>query len=172
MITEQHTKELLSRAFVLAIAGKAGFNVYQGQLDYGVDYTLASVRLDAARRRRVEDGVSVHLQLKATVDWEFDGTDVVYDLEAKTWNDMVARDATRPLYLCLLCLDAGADAWLSCVEEQMIMQRCCYWYDATGQEPTSNITTIRTRIPRANLLTPESLTALMEANRAAIRAQR
>ena len=52
----------------------------------------------------MEDGFSFSLQLKATVDWKQDGADVVYDLEAKTWNDMVARDATRPLYL-------GSFAW-------------------------------------------------------------
>ena len=172
MITEQHTKELLSRAFVLALAAKAGFNVSVRELDYGVDATLCSVRVDAARRRRVEDGFSIHLQLKATIDWEIDDADVVYDLEAKTWNDMVVRDETRPLHLGLLCLDRDAGDWLSCVEERLILQRCCYWYNATGQQPTTNATRTRIRIPRANLLTPDSLIALMDANRAAVGAHR
>ncbi|WP_165359622.1 DUF4365 domain-containing protein [Lichenibacterium minor] len=172
MITEQHTKEILSRAFLLAIAGRAGFNVHKGELDYGVDYIVASVRYSAARSRYIEDGPNIHLQLKATVDWEIDGDRIVYDLEAKTWNDMVERDVTRPLYLGLLCLEPDMDKWLVCSEERMVLQNCLYWYDATGQAPTPNTTTRRTRIPRANLLTSDSLVALMDANRAAVRAHR
>ncbi len=85
---------------------------------------------------------------------------------------MVERDVTRPLYLALLCLESNVDDWMLCNEERLVLQRCCYWYEATGQAPTPNTSTKRTRIPRANLLTPESLIALMDANRAAVRAQR
>ncbi len=172
MITEQHTKPILSRAFLLAIAGRAGFNVHRGEFDYGVDYIVASVSYSAARSRYVEDGLNIHVQLKATVDWHIDGDEIVYDLEAKTWNDMVERDVSRPLYLGLLCLEPDVDGWMLCTEERLILQRCCYWYDATGQASTPNTTTKRTRIPRTNLLTPDSLVALMNASRAAVRAQR
>jgi hypothetical protein len=82
LITQQHTQECLSFAYVQAVAGMAGVNLSaQRTHDYGVDGSFRAVVI--LPYRRVESGVSVDFQMKATTNWEYDGTDIAYDLEAK-----------------------------------------------------------------------------------------
>lgn len=40
MLTEEHIKEGLSRAYVLAVAHRAGFNISKSEFDYGIDGTF------------------------------------------------------------------------------------------------------------------------------------
>src|SRR5258705_2116714 len=90
LITLQHTEECLSLAYVHALAGRAGVNLAAQRVhDYGIDGTFRSIKIVGTRR--VESGFAVDFQMKATINWEYNGPDVAYDLEAKTYNDMVQR---------------------------------------------------------------------------------
>jgi len=153
----------MSLAFVHAIAGRVGVNVSHRYHDYGVDVTLHPVI--ERGHRLVESGFPIDLQLKATTAWRREGDEIVYELEAKTYNDIVARDpAAVPLYLALLCLDSSDETWLTISEEDTILRRCCYWHKPSGSA-TSNARTIVVRIPRSNLLTVHSVEHLLEEAR-------
>jgi hypothetical protein len=68
MITIQHTKEALSRAYILAVAGKAGHNlVLERTFDYSVDGSFRQVEHSGSRRR--ETGFALDFQAKASVSW-------------------------------------------------------------------------------------------------------
>ncbi|CAO3358124.1 DUF4365 domain-containing protein [Azospirillum melinis] len=164
MITKQHTQECLSRAFIHAVAGRAGVNFnMDSAFDYGIDGQFR--RVGKRGTRRVDSGLVLDFQLKATTDWEHDGEFVVYDLEAKTYNDLVGREpAEIGAVLILLCLPKDEAEWLVFQEDRLELRRCCYWERLAG-EPTDNIETKRIRIPRTNLLTVESLNDILDHER-------
>jgi Domain of unknown function (DUF4365) len=162
MLTEQHIAEALSRAYVRAIAGRAGLNLAIREYDYGVDGSFDEVVM--RQNRRVESGFSLSFQLKASTQWQIDSTHVIYDLEAKTHNDLVFRRSMRtatPCILILLALPNDSEQWLICEESQLRLQGTCYWEYLSGSL-SENRASVRIRIPRSQRLTPESLLTLMK----------
>jgi hypothetical protein len=162
VLTDQHVTEAISRAYVRAIAGRAGLNLAIREYDYGVDGSFDEVVV--RQNRRVESGFSLSFQLKASTQWQFDGTQVVYDLEAKTYNDWILRRSMRaatPCILILLALPSDSGQWLICEKTQLRLQGTCYWEYLSGSL-SENRASVRIRVPRSQRLKPESLLTLME----------
>jgi Domain of unknown function (DUF4365) len=162
VLTDQHISEALSRAHVRAIAGRAGLNLAIREYDYGVDGSFDEVVV--RQTRRVESGFSLSFQLKASTQWQIDATQVVYDLEVKTYNDLLLRRSMRtatPCILILLALPLDSEQWLVCEETQLRLQGTCYWEYLSGSL-SENRQSVRIRIPRSQRLTPESLLTLIE----------
>ena len=162
MLTEQHIIESLSRAYVRALAGKAGLNLSVREYDYGVDGNFDEITI--RDKRRVESGFSLSFQLKASTLWQRDDNTVIYDLEAKTYNDLVLRRNFRmavPCILILFALPPDPSQWLIYNEEEMRLRGSCYW-DYLSGAPTENRQSVRIRIPRQQRLTSESLLDLIE----------
>ncbi len=163
MLTTQHIEEGLSHAYLSAIVVRAGMGIGKPSIDYGVDGTISRIMV-AEDGRRVESGIKFDYQLKATSRWRYDGGEVVYPLEVKTYNDIVQRLAvsrTVPLLLILMCLPQQPAEWLENDEEKLTIRKCCYWYSIQGSI-TNNTATVTIRVPRNQLLTPESLTRLLD----------
>jgi Domain of unknown function (DUF4365) len=164
LLTEQHTQESLSLAYAHALAGQASVGLRIDRVfDYGVDGSLAQIVVRGTRH--IESGFPIDFQLKSTIQWEHDGDHVVYDLEAKTYNDLVTRppEADRCI-LILLCLPRTREKWVEETEKEMILRHCCYWMHVVGKE-TDNAHTKRIRIPRANRLTVTGIQEMMTAER-------
>lgn len=162
MLTNQHIAESLSRAYVRAIAGRAGLNLAVREYDYGVDGSFDEVVV--RQNRRVESGFSLSFQLKASTQWQLNDDQVVYDLEVKTYNDLILRRSMRtatPCILILLALPSDSMQWLICEETQLRLQGTCYWEYLSGS-PNENRQSVRIRIPRSQRLNPESLLTLIE----------
>lgn len=162
MLTEQHIAESLSRAYIRAIAGRAGLNLAIREYDYGVDGSFDEVIV--RQNRRVESGFSLSFQLKASTLWQLDSTHVAYDLEVKTYNDLILRRSMRaaiPCILILLALPADSTQWLICEESELRLRGTCYWEYISG-DLSENRQSVRIRIPRSHRLTPESLLTLIE----------
>jgi hypothetical protein len=162
VLTDQHIAESLSRAYVRAIAGRAGLNLAIREYDYGVDGSFDEVVV--RQNRRVESGFSLSFQLKASTQWQLDSTDAVYDLEVKTYNDLILRRSMRaatPCILIFLALPSDSAQWLICEESELRLQGTCYWEYLSGSLST-NRQSVRIRIPRSQRLTPESLLTLIE----------
>lgn len=163
MLTEQHIAEALSRAYVRAIAGRAGLNLAIREYDYGVDGSFDEVVI--RQNRRVESGFSLSFQLKASTQWQIDADQVIYDLEVKTYNDLILRRTMRtatPCILILLALPADPTQWLICEESELRLQGTCYW-DYLSGSLSQNKQSVRIRISRSQRLTPESLLTLIES---------
>jgi Domain of unknown function (DUF4365) len=162
VLTNQHIAESLSRAYVRAIAGRAGLNLAVREYDYGVDGSFDEVVV--RQNRRVESGFSLSFQLKASTQWQLNDDQVVYDLEVKTYNDLILRRSMRtatPCILILLALPSDSMQWLICEETQLRLQGTCYWEYLSGS-PSENRQSVRIRIPRSQRLNPESLLTLIE----------
>jgi Domain of unknown function (DUF4365) len=168
MITEEHTKEALCRAYVQAIAGRAGVNasISNREFDYGIDGTFNEVHTRAlpnGKRRYVESGFKWDFQLKCTQKWQIDGEHLVYDLEAKAHNDLATRASTpgtTPALLLVLCLPAMPTDWMALDENQLILRRCGYWFRVTTA-PTGTTTPVTIRIPRIQLFSADALQQLL-----------
>lgn len=162
MLTVPHCKESLSRAYVTAVVGRARHQLIWGrEYDYGVD---GSVRILEARGDRIREiGFGFDFQSKTTVDWSLVGTDIVYDLEADAYNNLVerARSGAMPFLLILLCLPKDADIWLSVSPDELILRRCAYWCKVNG-DLTSNSATQRIRVPNSHVLTPEAVASVLQ----------
>jgi hypothetical protein len=161
MITSQHIEEGISRAYVQAIAARAGVNTGSAHFDYGIDGTLCRVQI--RNGRRIDSGFKIDYQLKASTNWKVEDDYIVYDLEAKTYNDLVSRSKEGravPLILILLCLPKNASEWLENSEDYLLVRKCCYWTMLDGAL-TTNVEKVRIRVPRAQLLTPDSLNMLL-----------
>jgi Domain of unknown function (DUF4365) len=162
VLTEQHIIESLSRAYVRALAGKAGLNLSVREYDYGVDGNFDEITI--REKRRVESGFSLSFQLKASTQWQRDDNTVIYDLEAKTYNDLVLRRNFRmavPCILILFALPPDPSQWLIYNEEEMRLRGSCYW-DYLSGAPIENRQSVRIKIPRQQCLTSESLLELIE----------
>lgn len=162
MLTDQHIAEAISRAYIRAIAGRAGLNLAIREYDYGVDGSFDEVVV--RQNRRVESGFSLSFQLKASTLWQLDAAHLVYDLEVKTYNDLILRRSIRtatPCILILLALPADPEQWLICEESELRLRGTCYWEYPSGS-PSENRSSVRVRIPRSQRLTPESLLPLIE----------
>lgn len=163
-ITEQHTEESLCFAHIYALAGIAGVNYSADRYDYGIDGRFTPI----VRRgsRLVPSGFPLDYQAKATIDWELREGKIVYDLEAKTYNDLVGRTpAETSIILVLLCLPKEREHWHSTSCDETVLRNCCYWHTLAG-ELTDNANTKRIFIPSEQLLTPISLNQLLSWERA------
>jgi Domain of unknown function (DUF4365) len=160
LISREHTQEALSLAYVHALAGRAGLNIAaRATFDYGIDGYFYRVKMRG--RERVETGAPVRFQMKASVDWQHRDGHVVYDLDARAHRTIAERDPEGVMtILILLCLPRDENQWLTGSETEMYLRHCCYWY-RTEDPPTENPSKQRIRIPRANVLTPDSLQGIM-----------
>ena len=123
MLTKQHIEEDLSRAYVQAVAAKAGVNLRINDRlhDYTIDGTFHQVSYTNGRRH--ESGFSLDFQLKATKNLIFAEASVKYDVEAETYNYMVKRTntpGTIALILIILSLPENENNWLSLTNEELV----------------------------------------------------
>jgi hypothetical protein len=165
MITQQHTQESLSRAYIHAIAGSAGVNLHVSrEFDYGFDGTFRPVVVRG--NRRVESGFPVDFQLKCTRKWSHEADQVAYSIETKTYNDLVSREPEGiGALLILLCVPDNPDEWVEVSEDYITMRRCCYYTVLSGVPVTNEESRKRIFIARTNVLTPDALIRLLAAER-------
>jgi hypothetical protein len=82
VITQEHTQEALSYAYVHAIAGGAGMNLGPKTVfDYGIDGFFQPIKNIAGRL--IPTGFNVEFQMKASTRWTQEGENIVYDLDAR-----------------------------------------------------------------------------------------
>lgn len=157
----QHIEESLSVSYVSAVVAKAGASFDLVSRDYGVDVCVR--RVDKFNGIMMDMGVSFDLQLKASINWQEEDSYIVYDLEADAYNKLIHRHSASatPCLLVVLCLPRDESEWICLSDEELKLRRCCYYYFVHG-EMTPNKRSIRIRIPKENVLSPEAIQKLME----------
>jgi hypothetical protein len=83
-------------------------------------------------------------------------------LSIKNYNDLRLTDLMVPRILVVVLVPPDIEDWLVHTEHEMLIRRCGYWVSLLGQPPTDNETRITVDIPRTNMFTPETLTAMMQ----------
>lgn len=159
-ITEEHIKEGLSVAAVRALAHASGLNLKEYNYDYGLDGSFSGIKRRG--NRLVSNGVSLDFQLKASINVEIEDKFVKYNLEAKTYNDLVDTEIGTPRILILYKLPKDRNEWLKIDTEQILLKGCVWWCSFFGETPTENNQRKTIRIPKNQILTIESLKDLMK----------
>ncbi len=162
MITQQHTEEDLSKAYVLAVGAKAGLIVrFTDGHDYTVDGSLHEVSILNGKRH--ESGFSFEFQLKASKNCIVKESSIAYDFDADTYNYLCERAKTKhttPIILLLLVLPENEEEWLSISTDQLILKKACYWMKIDGKF-TENSETKRISIPQEHLFDVSAVQTLI-----------
>ena len=164
MLTENHIKEGLSRAFILAVAHRAGLNCAFQAFDYGLDGTFRDVKTVGSRR--VESGFSIDFQAKASENCMVDDTFVTYNLEAKSHKDLVDDTVGAPRILIVLALPEDETKWLEVSAEALVLRRSAFWMSLRGQPPTTNKNSQVVKIPRAQVFDVQAMNTMFTLVRA------
>lgn len=159
MLPQQTIEEQLSLAHVQAIAAQAGVSMSYFNLDYGIDGTFRPIRIQGSRY--VTSGAAIDFQLKASINCLIEPQHIAYDLEVKTYNDLIDRriNSIGSIVPCILLLKAfptDSNSWLSVSEESTNLNGGCYW-EYVGGIISTNARTVRIRISRDQLFSPASL---------------
>lgn len=155
MITKNHRQEGLSRAYIQAVAAKAGFAFNPRTVDYGMDFSLNQIVLQ--KGRLCETGIDIDIQARSTTLARITAEAVLYDLDIHTYEMLRDPLAKTMRLLVLLVLPTDESEWLRLSEEELLLRRAAYWYSVKGQPSTTNRRSIRLAIPRSQLFTPEAL---------------
>ncbi|CAM2181975.1 DUF4365 domain-containing protein [Paraburkholderia sacchari] len=158
-MTEAQIKEAISKEFLRILANGHGFKILEPAPDHGVDMIVTPVTVRATpdgHQRFLDSPHKLDFQLKATTPASIinGNNEVRYDLEAKTFNDLVARRGDfLPLHLILVVLDTAPPACITIDESRLSLMGKAYWYlpEEDAAEST-NPTTTRITIPKTNRL--------------------
>ncbi|MDO7849092.1 DUF4365 domain-containing protein [Hymenobacter sp. M29] len=164
-MTEQQIKEKLSKNYLELLIHNGGHKHMKPEDDHGVDLYIMRVqrieRADGIRYVDSTDFIGVQLKCTCVASIEEDEDYVKYDLEAKTYNDLVDRvryNATVPLLLVLMILPDEVTRWVEVRDNEIALAKCAYWYEPDSSQPyTGNSSTKRIYIPKANKLDMDSI---------------
>jgi hypothetical protein len=162
MLPIQKIEELISISYVSAVVARAGFSPNPVAHDFGIDLGVHKIAVRDSGKR-VDLGSILNLQLKASINWAIDKDNILFDMEADAYNKLIysKENSSIPSALVLCCLSKNTHEWIKVREEELIMKKCCYYYFVQGSE-TKNNSSKRIRIPRNQLLTPESISELKD----------
>lgn len=158
-MTIEQIKEELSNSFVGLVASYLGYKLTKPSDTGGVDYSLTkdTSYISKGKTRFIQSGQYIDLQLKATTDRSviLDDRILKYDLEVKTYNDLVKRKefANAPFFLILFILPEEQTNWVELNDENILLKKYAFWYTPPdGSGTTDNDSRIRISIPLANKL--------------------
>ncbi|KYO53443.1 DUF4365 domain-containing protein [Tistrella mobilis] len=160
LLSSPDREEALSRAYVSAIAARAGYTIAVQDFDRdGIDL---QIKAGGAMLP------SLDLQLKATTHLRegADG-DFRYALRKRNY-DLLRCPTLVPRILLVLALPEDEGDWLSVSEEQLILRRCAYWVSLKNATAVENTTAVTITIPRTNRLDVGELKRLMEMARTGV----
>jgi Domain of unknown function (DUF4365) len=159
-MTAEQIKEQLSNRFIGILAVNRGFLIDKPESDFGVDYQLKKTytyQQPNGKQRHTVESRYIDIQLKATTENSIidEPTQIKYDLEAKSYNDLVQRqeNGTAPLILILFILPHDTNLWVDIDLFEVKLRKHAYWYQPpTGSTMTDNEQRIRITIPKSNVL--------------------
>lgn len=166
MLPDNHIREGLSRAYLMSVASRAGLLIdLKRDFDLGIDGTFHGVKVRTkpnGGRRYVESGFKIDFQIKASHNCIIKGDEIIFDLEAKNYTDLIDTAVGTPRILVLLRLPDDQTKWFTQTSQRLILRHCVYWCSLYGHKSTANDKTVRIRIPTSQRLTVKALRKLMK----------
>ena len=136
---------------ICAIATAAGLDCARYNLDPGIDWELRS-----------RSGERASLQVKTTRDpLRVINGDVRFKLESNDY-DLLREDLIVPLFLVVMRLRPSMSDWVRSRPWGYAIQHQAWYVSLVGEPPAGNRRSVTVSLPRANLVTPDSLRAIVE----------
>ncbi len=168
MLYDNSIKEAISIRFIELIAAYNGYKTSCFYPDNGTDLSIieVGVRNESGNNRYYDTGRELKLQLKSTTmnSIREDNRFIYYDLEIKTYNDLIERkNNAYPLILILFVLPNEKEKWINISDEELITRKCAYWfYPGIDDVSTSNKSKKRINIPQNNRITFDTFNQIFE----------
>lgn len=157
LLTVPDQKEALSRAYVRAVAARAGYVTTDH--DFDRDGTDLGIKAGGEMRPALD------IQLKATENLG-DPKGEFFHFPLKSGNyDKLRIDTQTPRILVVLDLPKDPSQWMTVTEESLVLRRRAFWLNLRGGDEKSNRSTVTVKIPRDNLFHVDSLHRLMQQSR-------
>ena len=157
LLTQPQIEEALSRSYLRALAGRAGFITAEYDFDMaGIDM---QVRAGPAAEQRV-----LEVQLKATVNLGpvRDGA-FRFRLDGRNY-DVLRRVQAIPAILVVLDLPSDPEQWLVVTDDALLIRQLAYWVSLAGAPPRGRSASVTVRIPSRNVLDLATLQALVDGD--------
>jgi hypothetical protein len=161
-LTRQTHQGLHGEGFVFAMACAAGLQAMRPIYDVdGVDWTIGhSGALGSVRSPKIEVQVKTWSKPPLTKDavWR-------YPLSVKHFNALAGPGFAIPRFLVLVTVPPSATRYATCNAVKMSLCHAAYWVSLADRavlpEGEGERKTVIVEVPQGNLLTPESLVALL-----------
>ncbi|MEU6771722.1 DUF4365 domain-containing protein [Streptomyces sp. NPDC046759] len=144
--------------FIRMLATAANLDVTRKERDrVGVDWQLGY-----AGRRGTRRFPAIEAQVKCTSSPDVHGDHIRYPLKVKNYNLLAGPGFEMPRFLFLVLAPADPFTWSHATEDHLLLSHAAYWMCLHDQEPLpmdnrSSTATRTVYVPRANLLTVDSL---------------
>ncbi|MGB3419527.1 DUF4365 domain-containing protein [Dolichospermum flos-aquae] len=154
-------KEEFSYAYIRAVSSVAGLSVTKPERpmdNAGVDITITVPgELGEVLFPKFDAQVKC-TSSEAIIEEDF----IKFPLPVKNYNRLRHENPISPQILIVVLVPNDITGWLNISENETLLKKCGYWLSLKGKSKTSNTTTITVDIPRKNILTPSSITSIME----------
>ncbi len=160
-MTPNQRQEEISKAYLHAVAAQCGFAVGQWSQDHGcVDVTVGAphtVGTGFLARPKID------VQLKATTQAGLEHDDFVsWSLDIDHY-DSLRMDASVPHLLVVLLLPSNVDEAVEHTVDHLLIRRCAYWVNMTGQPPAKSGAGSHTvPLPKSQVFSPTALRDILE----------
>jgi hypothetical protein len=154
---ESAFKEQFSLAYARAVAAVAGCDVTV----YNVDVNGCDIGIHATDDRMHARLPKVDAQVKCTSQEINEEESVVFDLDVRTYRKL-RQDVTVPRILIVVLVPRNPEDWIAHSEEEMAIRHCGYWRSLYDLDETANVDSVRVRVPRTQVFTPDALLSIME----------
>jgi hypothetical protein len=85
-----------------------------------------------------------------------------YPLAVHNYTRLIHPNPCATQLLIVVYIPKDLTRWTDMTEDGNILRHCAYWISLKGKASTTNKETVTIPIPRENLLTPQSLQAIMQ----------
>jgi hypothetical protein len=159
LLPPTHIMEEASFAVLRLIAATGGMTCMKEDQDFGVDALVRSVEADERGSYQPTGGV-LDVQLKSTTNVIVDKESLIYDLAAKNHRALTRVKVTIPRVLVLVTLPKDMKTLISINHDHIRLTAEAYFWIPDGVQ-TTNLESVRIKIPVANRLTPVALRGLL-----------
>lgn len=153
-------QEAICRAYVQAIAARAGLISSRPDPDLGIDLCLRAVRHDSGLY--ADTGLQIDLQLRSTTRANVSNNVVRYDIDVRTYNYLRELPILCPRLLVVLVLPEDETQWLGQSVDELILRHCAYWASLEKAAPTTATSSIRIVIPRTQVFSVRAANMLLD----------
>ncbi|GBD87312.1 hypothetical protein BMS3Abin03_01241 [bacterium BMS3Abin03] len=114
--------------------------------------------------KRREIGTYFKIQLKTSSNWSVRNDKIVYDLEAKTYNDIILhnRNGVTKLILILMRLEKNKNNWCSLDHNYIQFKNSLFWFHTESVSHTDNEHYKRIEIPVSQVFNNNSIVKLID----------
>ena len=157
LLTSTDIEEELSRAYVQAVAARAGYTTAH----YSKDRDGIDMLIRAGGKMRP----AIDIQLKATINLGNPSNGFFHYPLRSVNHNLLCFPSQTPRLLVVLDLPRDQAMWLTVTTGELILRRRAYWLNLRGHDETDNESSITVLIPEQNLFNVDNLRMLMEQSR-------